>query len=318
MANTPTQSTQRGNGKLLITGEYLVLDGALALALPVSLGQSLEFTYSKEASDALHWKSLDNQGKEWINKTFSKSAKSSFEFADDQSFYALLEHTVFQDEKLAAVTCRLAFDRQWGLGSSSTLIYCLANHYQCNPYELSAKSFGGSGYDIACAGYDSPILYQRNLEEVYSPTVEQATWAPNFTDQIYFVYLGKKQNSRDAIAHYKQLNQSEKPIHAMNELTQSINDSTDFKETAFLIQKHERLMASVLKTPCLDEKLWKDSALVSKSLGAWGGDFCMVLFQGPIGDLKKIASRYGLDTVLPWSYFSFESHKPSVSSTFTS
>ena len=69
MANTSTQSTQRGNGKLLITGEYLVLDGALALALPVSLGQSLEFTYSEEARDTLVWKSLNNQGKEWVNKT---------------------------------------------------------------------------------------------------------------------------------------------------------------------------------------------------------------------------------------------------------
>ena len=318
MANKSKQSTQRGNGKLLITGEYLVLDGALALALPVSLGQSLEFTYSEEARDTLVWKSLNNQGKEWVNKTFSKSAKSSAVSPDDQSFHALLEHTVFQDKKLASVTCRLAFDRQWGLGSSSTLIYCLANHYQCNPYELSAKSFGGSGYDIACAGHHSPILYQRNLEEAYSPTIQQATWAPNFTDQIYFVYLGQKQNSRDAIAHYEQLNQSEKPIHEMNELTQSVNNSADFNETAYLIQKHERLMASVLKTPCLDEKLWKDSALVSKSLGAWGGDFCMVLFQGPMNDLQRIASSHGLDTVLPWAYFSFESPKPSVSSTFAS
>ena len=318
MANTPTQSTQRGNGKLLITGEYLVLDGALALALPISLGQSLEFTYSKEASDTLVWKSLDNKGKEWVNKTFSKSAKSSYVSLDDQSFHSLLEHTVFQDKNLTSVTCRLAFDRQWGLGSSSTLIYCLANHYHCNPYELSEKSFGGSGYDGACAGHHSPILYQRNLNKVYSPTVEQAKWAPNFTDQIYFVYLGKKQNSRDAVAHYKQLSQSEKPIYDMNELTQSINNSADFKETAYLIKKHERLMASVLKTPCLDEKLWKDPALISKSLGAWGGDFCMVLFQGPINDLQRLASSHGLDTVLPWSYFSFESPKPSVSSTFIS
>ena len=29
------------SGKLLITGEYLVLDGAEALALPLSCGQSL-------------------------------------------------------------------------------------------------------------------------------------------------------------------------------------------------------------------------------------------------------------------------------------
>ena len=317
MAKHPTRSTQRGNGKLLITGEYLVLDGALALALPVSFGQKLEFTYHKEPTDTLRWKSLDHNGMEWVNKTYCKSEDQALASRDEQSFLALLANTVFQDEKLAEVTCHLEFDRHWGLGSSSTLIHCLASHYQRNPYELSAKSFGGSGYDIACAGHQTPILYQRNLEDVYVPTVEQATWAPNFTDQIYFVYLGQKQNSRDAIAHYKGLNQSDKPIPEINELTQAVNNSGDFKETAYLIQKHERLMASVLKTPCLDEMLWKDSALVSKSLGAWGGDFCMVFFQGPMNDLQRIASSHSLDTVLPWSYFRFESSKPSVSSNFT-
>ena len=318
MANRSTQSAQRGNGKLLITGEYLVLDGALALALPVSLGQTLEFTYNEEASDTLVWKSLDNKGQEWMNKNLSKYTTPSYLSPDEQSFHALLKHTVFQDEKLASVTCHLEFNRQWGLGSSSTLIHCLAHHYQCNPYELSAKSFGGSGYDIACAGHRSPLLYQRNLQTPFSPTVEKATWAPNYTNQIYFIYLGQKQNSRDAIAHYKQLNLSEKPIKTINELSRSFTQSTNFDDAAHLIQEHERIMASVLQKPCLDDKLWKEPTIVSKSLGAWGGDFCMVLFQGPINDLRKIASKHGLDTVLPWSFFSFESSKPSVSSTFTS
>ena len=318
MGKTPKPSTQRGNGKLLITGEYLVLDGALSLALPVSFGQSLEFVYNEEASDILVWKSLDHRGQEWVNKNFSKSAKPSYTSRDEQSFHTLLANTVFQDEKLAGVTCHLEFDRQWGLGSSSTLIHCLASHYQCNPYELSSKSFGGSGYDIACAGHRTPILYQRNLQEPFSPHVQEAKWSPNFTNQVYFVYLGQKQNSREAIAQYKQLALSEKPIEAMNELTKSMNSSTSLDETAYLIQQHEHLMASVLKTPSLDKKLWRDSTIVSKSLGAWGGDFCMVLFQGPMDDLKKIASRHGLHTVLPWSYFSFEPSKPSVSSTFIS
>ena len=30
-----------GNGKLLLTGEYFVLDGALSLALPTKFGQNL-------------------------------------------------------------------------------------------------------------------------------------------------------------------------------------------------------------------------------------------------------------------------------------
>ncbi len=34
-------TTFRSNGKLLLTAEYLVLDGARAIALPTKLGQSL-------------------------------------------------------------------------------------------------------------------------------------------------------------------------------------------------------------------------------------------------------------------------------------
>ena len=48
------------NGKLLLTAEYLVLDGAQALALPTQLGQKLIVTDGKE--DILHWKSLDADG----------------------------------------------------------------------------------------------------------------------------------------------------------------------------------------------------------------------------------------------------------------
>ena len=36
------------NGKLLISGEYLVLDGALALAVPTRFGQNLQVTEGKD------------------------------------------------------------------------------------------------------------------------------------------------------------------------------------------------------------------------------------------------------------------------------
>ena len=42
------------NGKLLITGEYLVLKGALALAAPLNKGQTLSVTQSKKSG--LSWR----------------------------------------------------------------------------------------------------------------------------------------------------------------------------------------------------------------------------------------------------------------------
>ena len=50
---------------------------------------------------------------------------------------------------LEAVT-RLEFPREWGLGTSSTLISNLADWAGADPYALLDKTIGGSGYDLAC------------------------------------------------------------------------------------------------------------------------------------------------------------------------
>ena len=48
-----------GHGKILLSGEYLVLDGALSLALPTKVGQSLSVQYTPSFSPTLTWKSFD-------------------------------------------------------------------------------------------------------------------------------------------------------------------------------------------------------------------------------------------------------------------
>ena len=53
------------NGKLLLTGEYLVLDGAQALALPTKHGQGLIIEERKEKG--LKWESYDEYGNVGFN-----------------------------------------------------------------------------------------------------------------------------------------------------------------------------------------------------------------------------------------------------------
>ena len=53
----------------------------------------------------------------------------------------------------------LEFPRDWGLGSSSTLINNVAQWAQVDPFELHFKVSNGSGYDIACAKRRYPIVY---------------------------------------------------------------------------------------------------------------------------------------------------------------
>ncbi|MGB5419288.1 MAG: GHMP kinase, partial [Algibacter sp.] len=56
------------HGKLLLAGEYVVLDGALAFAIPTKYGQSL--TVESINKKVLHWKSLDEKETIWFEHEF--------------------------------------------------------------------------------------------------------------------------------------------------------------------------------------------------------------------------------------------------------
>ena len=78
------------NGKLLLTGEYLVLDGAKSLALPTKFGQDLVVENIKEPQ--LIWGSFTDSGECWfeaifdlpklrlVNCTFNSDKEGSAEF----------------------------------------------------------------------------------------------------------------------------------------------------------------------------------------------------------------------------------------------
>ena len=59
------------HGKLLLSAEYAVLDGALALALPTKFGQSLTVEPTLENyENTVHWKSISNEGVVWFETEF--------------------------------------------------------------------------------------------------------------------------------------------------------------------------------------------------------------------------------------------------------
>ena len=68
--------------------------------------------------------------------------------------------SVFSNSASFSITTQLSFPRNWGLGSSSTLINNIAQWFQIDAFELLHQSFGGSVYDIACAQNNNPITYR--------------------------------------------------------------------------------------------------------------------------------------------------------------
>jgi len=299
-------TTYYSNGKLLLTAEYVVLDGALALALPSKFGQTL----SVESTDKTNgeWESYDADGSLWFKATFTLS---DFNFSTEklsdlndkiakQLQYILqsirsLNALFLIDGKGLKITTKLNFSRHWGLGSSSTLINNLAEWAQVDAYKLQFKCFGGSGYDIACAQHNQPIFYQVKNQK---PIVKSVDFNPNFKEQLYFVYLNKKQNSREGIAHYQSLkNKENKVILEISEISKKILKSEKVLDFENLINQHEKIIGNVLKKQPIKERLFSDYFGCIKSLGAWGGDF--ILATGNI-DTPNYFKQKGYETIIKY------------------
>lgn len=271
------------NGKLLISGEYFVLDGALALAIPTKTGQQLEVKALDSDDQTLHWQSLDVKGKIWFHGKFRLPSLQLISSSDPavgerlQNILQksqLLNSSFLKGSSSKKVISKLEFPNEWGLGTSSTLIYNIAQWADVDPYSLLDQTFGGSGYDIACASAYGPIFYQRNGNKML---LQETHFQPSFSDQLYFVYLGKKQNSREGIARYRAQGKVQKTlIDQVSELTKNLSTSTDLKKFEAFILEHEMIVAQNLKIEKVQDLYFSDFWGVVKSLGAWGGDFVLV------------------------------------------
>ena len=299
------KKTFYSNGKLLITGEYVVLDGAKAFALPTKFGQNLIVEESE--GNVIHWKSFDSDKSVWFEDTIPFSSIIRKERFDDVKNIKntlieilheayLINSDFITTAKGYTITTELSFPKLWGLGTSSTLINNIAQWLQIDAFELLKRSFGGSGYDIACAQNNTPIVYQLINE---NPVVEIVPFNPDFKDKIFFVYLNKKQNSKAAIASYFSNRENiEKSIPKINDITNKIIESTIANEFASALQQHEIEMSSILEQSTVKETVFPDFDGVIKSLGAWGGDFILCISkENPTEYFKS----KGYQIVIPYS-----------------
>ena len=291
------------NGKLLITGEYAVLDGAKAWAIPTKYGQSL--TVLKTESKKIEWRSLDDKDLVWFEAIYDLESTTEISSSNSEISKNLVEIFI-EAQKLNprfltgglgyAIESKLTFPRDWGLGSSSTLINNIAQWANINPYQLLENTFRGSGYDIACAQHNAPILYQLAKG---NPRVEEVNFNPDFKDQLFFIYLNKKQNSRDAIKkYYSEIIDRKELSKTISQITSRMITTTALDDFESLMTWHENLISDALKTPTIKTKLFSNYPRAIKSLGAWGGDFILVT-----GDKSSMAyfKQKGYSTIIPYS-----------------
>lgn len=270
------------HGKLLLTGEYVVLQGAEALAVPTKLGQWLE-VHQKEAGQ-LWWQARDHEGKMWFEARFELPF-FEIRFCSNQQIANRLQRLLMvaldlqpgmkSELRASLVQTRLEFNRDWGLGSSSSLVSLVAQWFGVDPMALFAKSQSGSGYDVACATADGPILFRRQGTQA---AVQHTAFKPAFRNQLLLVYLGQKQESSLEVRRFL-ANQdiSTDLIQQINGLTHTVLHASDLAEFADAMVAHEELLAEVLHREPVKELHFADFPGEVKSLGAWGGDFVLAI-----------------------------------------
>lgn len=292
----------KANGKLLLTGEYLILEGAKSIALPLQLGQSLEMKMS--AGSELMWKALDADKSEWFSAKIDLF-NFDIEKTSDQTKADFLRKIIkkaasmnsdfLSQWKKYKITTKLDFYKDWGLGTSSTLVFLIAMIAEIDPFELYFRLFDGSAYDIACAYAQAPIKYQLTKESI---ELEEVNFKPKFRDHLFFVYSGRKQDSQVAVqefkASYKPTKKNE--VALITEISEGILEATTLQEFNKLINSHEEIMSQILKKPKLKDQLFPENNVTVKSLGAWGGDFFLYSSEEDPSETPNRLKKKGFDT----------------------
>ena len=299
------------NGKLLLTGEYFVLDGAKSLAVPTKFGQDLVVETIKESQ--LIWGSFSHTGACWfeaifdltkfrlVSCTFNSETEGNAEVIAETLLEILKEARSLNPNFLNSkngyiVKTTLTFPRNWGLGSSSTLINSIASWAKVDPFKLLWNSFKGSGYDIACAQNNAPIFYQIKDKK---PMVHQVAFNPIFKENLFFVHLNEKQDSKKGIAKFRESNQNiEKEIEMISAISDAFLETTSLEDFDRLIIEHERIISSIIKLKPVKENLFPAYFGEIKSLGAWGGDF--ILATGNSATPAYFKNK-GFETILSYA-----------------
>ncbi len=279
--NSSIESNLKANGKLLITSEYLVLDGATALAFPTRWGQTLSIVPTGD--NRIGWVASDIHGV-WFTAEYSVNDYALIQ-TSNHGIAVSLQKMLTEAATLNPqhnvrngihVNTELNFNRFMGLGSSSTIIALIADLFETDKYKLHKRVSTGSGYDIACADLNYPIFYTRTSED--EAMISPVYFKPDFTSNMYLAWLGIKQDTNAEIHLYRSMKKGEKDkyIKKATEITVALPEVKELTTFTSLIEVHEEMIGSILNRDTIKRRMFNDFKGCIKSLGAWGGDFVLV------------------------------------------
>ena len=252
------------------------------------------------------WNSFGPDGKKWFSAEIDLMGFNVEESTDEQTGKYLRKmlkaccqnNSEFLSHwKKYKVDHFLEFPIEWGLGSSSTLIHNMASWADVSPYHLYFDVEEGSGYDVACAGAEGPILYTLGDGSI---DLEEIEFQPKFIDKLYFLPLGKKINSKEAIQNLKKSKPDKKLIEEATELTKKLLGIQSLDAFESWINEHEQLIKNFTGLQRIKDQLFSDYPGEVKSLGAWGGDMVLITSKSNQSETENYFKSKGFDKIIPY------------------
>jgi mevalonate kinase len=243
-------------------------------------------------------------GKEWFTATVLLPEMEIVESSDPlkanhlvKIFFEIIEmnNGLFEPRKSYSFSTVSDFDHSWGMGSSSTLIANLARWAMIDPFELFHRLYKGSGYDVAAALAEGPILFSTANHKV---TITPVRFQPSFHQHIWFVYRGQKQDTEQSLNAFSRLPEpSRQQIEMINYFTGEMLHTRHLKQFMQMMYEHETFISRLLSKETVKEEYFSDFIGEIKSLGAWGGDMMMAVSELPRDYIRTYFGTKGIQPV---------------------
>lgn len=307
---SPTDHTGTfyAHGKLMLSGEYLVMKGANALLIPLKKGQHMVVeAHAHEEETKIFWQA-SAEDKLWFTAVIDYTGWTIVQSTDEAVALKLvnilrtagsINRHLFSSAVIYYVTTNAEFDITWGFGSSAALFVNIARWAKLDPHELYFRCASGSGADIAAAGSTGALLYRLTHGR---PEIKPVYFKPAFHRNIFFAYLGHKQDTTVGVSGFM-ANAKIRPrqIENIDRITRKMLTAGSVDDFAQAIGEHEVIMAGILQTIRIKELTFTDFPGEVKSLGAWGGDFIMAVSEEPEVNIRSYFSNKNMHVL-----FSFE------------
>lgn len=289
-------------GKVMLSGEYFVLWGAAALAFPSIQRQHLAIYDLSE--QAFHRWTTSAGSSEIFSCLIDKKSLKAFDIRGSEGSAQFIENLLQAARSLNPeifetnlhFQTRLDFSPQWGLGSSSSLIVNISRFTQTDPWTLHRMVSQGSGYDIACALHEKPLLFSHPE----NPRINFPLINYPFTDSLYFLPLGIKKDSSRAVSETAHLRPSTALIEEASQISYALTWTRSLKEFSDFLKIYVHLVKrGIGLKESLPAQLAGFNGII-KPLGAWGGDLALVVSEEDPNQLRNWFASRGFPELIKW------------------